>query len=499
MARCSLCGKSGLFLKVDKMGYCKDCAPIQVRKVAFSDLEKAIENVKNKLADKQALLDEAIESAKNEAHRELEKRNQELNDSISDLIPRLNALRADYEALQEKDAATAKKLKTAENRILKSKDIFQSMKYAMDTFMDPASTRASLASLFDVDLSEIIADEPDLKCLSMKSLRSLYRQNERKIIEVTTSYQSQYTTKANATIYKLMVMAMEAEMKLILTGISYGKLDKAIEQVKAITSRYYTVAAEGSQTIVNTLNRFIGQIEALYIEAVKIEYEYYVQHERAKEEQRALREQMRQEAEERKQLEAQQKQIEKEEKKYDQEMERLSTQLEQTSEQREIDQLKQRIEELLSLKQEVAEKKEEITRLQNGKAGTVYIISNMGSFGDHVFKIGMTRRMEPQERVNELGDASVPFPFDVHSFIFSEDAVSLENRLHKELNSRRVNKVNLRKEFFDITLDELEALVEKIDPSAPFQKTMLAEQYHQSLSIDVPTDEQIELDEEEAI
>lgn len=133
--------------------------------------------------------------------------------------------------------------------------------------------------------------------------------------------------------------------------------------------------------------------------------------------------------------------------------------------------------------------------MQNGKAGTVYIISNLGSFGDHGFKIGMTRRMEPQERVNELGDASVPFPFDVHSFIFSEDAVSLENKLHKELNHRRVNKVNLRKEYFDITLDELEALVERIDPSAPFQKTMLAEQYHQSLSIDIPVDEQMDIEE----
>ena len=133
--------------------------------------------------------------------------------------------------------------------------------------------------------------------------------------------------------------------------------------------------------------------------------------------------------------------------------------------------------------------------MQNGKAGTVYIISNLGSFGDHVFKIGMTRRMEPQERVNELGDASVPFPFDVHSFIFSEDAVSLENKLHKELNHRRVNKVNLRKEYFDITLDELEALVERIDPSAPFQKTMLAEQYHQSVSIDIPVDEQMDIEE----
>ncbi len=96
----------------------------------------------------------------------------------------------------------------------------------------------------------------------------------------------------------------------------------------------------------------------------------------------------------------------------------------------------------------------------------------------------MTRRLEPQDRVNELGSASVPFKFDVHSFIFSDDAVMLENSLHRRLNSKRVNKVNLRKEFFRISIDELEKLVNEIDPTAEFNKTMLAEEYNQSLSTD---------------
>lgn len=292
-------------------------------------------------------------------------------------------------------------------------------------------------------------------------------------------------------------LALNAEMALILTKLGYGKKEEAIEKVKHITASYYTIAAEGNQTIVNTLNRFIGQIESLYIESVNIEYEYYVQRERAKEEQRAIREQMRQEAEERKLLDAERKKIELEEKKYSMEMERIQQQISVSSEQKEIEALKKRIEELTGMMASVSEKKEEIVNLQNGKAGTVYIISNKGSFGDYIFKIGMTRRLEPQDRVTELGDASVPFPFDVHSFIFSEDAVSLENTLHKELNDRRVNKVNLRKEFFSVTIDELEALVARIDPSAPFEKTMLAEQYQQSLSIGVPVNEYIDLENDE--
>lgn len=96
----------------------------------------------------------------------------------------------------------------------------------------------------------------------------------------------------------------------------------------------------------------------------------------------------------------------------------------------------------------------------------------------------MTRRIDPQDRVDELGSASVPFKFDVHSFIFSEDAVSLESELHKRLNDRRVNKINMRKEFFNCSIEELEKLVLEIEPTAPFTTTMLAEQYRQTLELE---------------
>lgn len=146
----------------------------------------------------------------------------------------------------------------------------------------------------------------------------------------------------------------------------------------------------------------------------------------------------------------------------------------------EMAKLQARILELQGLLSDVVLKKEEISNLQNGKTGNVYIISNLESFGEDIFKIGMTRRLDPQDRINELGSASVPFKFNVHSFIFSEDAVGLENKLHELLNSKRLNKVNLRKEFFKISLDELEQLVNEIEPTAEFNKTMLAEEFRQS-------------------
>lgn len=288
-------------------------------------------------------------------------------------------------------------------------------------------------------------------------------------------------------IYQLMVIALRSELQNILFTLTYSKLDDAVNLVKEIINKYLNIARDGNQTISSTLAKFIGELEPLFIDAVKIEYEYYIKKEAAKQEQLALREQMRQEAEERKLLEQQREQIEKEESKYKTEIENITIQLKESDDDEKTQSLLNKIKELEMQLSEVEHKKEDIVNLQNGKAGYVYIISNLGSFGDDIFKVGMTRRLNPQDRVDELGDASVPFRFDVHSFIFSDDAVQLESALHAELEKNRLNKINLRKEFFKISIDELESLVDKIDPTAEFRKTMIAEQYRQSLSLDYLT------------
>ena len=120
-------------------------------------------------------------------------------------------------------------------------------------------------------------------------------------------------------------------------------------------------------------------------------------------------------------------------------------------------------------------------REANKRAGYVYIISNIGAFGENVYKIGMTRRLDPQERIDELGDASVPFDFDVHALIFSDDAPSLENALHRAFDNRRLNKVNAKREFFKVTLDEIKAVVrQNYDKTAEFIDLPEAEQYRVS-------------------
>lgn len=293
-----------------------------------------------------------------------------------------------------------------------------------------------------------------------------------------------------------MVIALRAELQNTLYNLKYEKLDKSIEDIKTICAKYLKIAGEGNQSIAGTLTKFIGEIEYLFINAIKIEYNYYVKKEQARQEQLAIKEQMRQEMAERKALEEERKKVEKEESKFTTQISTLKEQL-NSAEGLEIDTLKARILELQEQLSNVIVKKEEISNLQNGKAGNVYIISNLGSFGDNVFKIGMTRRIDPQDRVNELGDASVPFKFDVHSFIFSDDAVGLESELHKRLNDSRVNKVNLRKEFFYTSIDALEELVTEICPTAEFNKTMLAEEFRQSLSSNEVYSSDYELDDTE--
>lgn len=322
-----------------------------------------------------------------------------------------------------------------------------------------------------------------LHSMDYKELRKKFRENDKLINAVLEKYKSRYTTKANITIYKLMVIALKAELQNVLYNLKFNKLEKSIEDIKDITKKYLAIASEGNQNIFNTAVKFIGEIECLFISAIEIEYEYYIKKEQEKEEQAKLKEQMRQEAEDRKVLEQQRKHMEKEEEKYTNEIEKTKEQLANTQDNEKMLQLQEQINKLQEQLGSIHEKKEEITRLQNGRAGYVYIISNIGSFGDNVFKIGMTRRLNPQDRVDELGDASVPFRFDVHSFIFSDSAVELEQKLHTILEEKRVNKINLRKEFFNVSLDDLENLVQELYPAAEFNRTILAEEYRQSLSI----------------
>lgn len=407
--------------------------------------------------------------------------------------------RNEIERLKQEEERLFKQNKTASNKLAKSKELYKSIEYSITKFFEvsPDLEQCKLPPS-DSAAYDLLSPSVTLKLhvMDVKSLRKAYRDTDKQIQSLTEKYSARYTTKTNQALYQLMVIALRAELQNILYNLKYEKLDEAIAQVRAITAKYLQITAAGNQSVAGTMTKFIGEIEYLFINAVKIEYNYYVKKEQARQEQAEIREKMRQEAAERKALEAERKKIEAEESKYLDEIERVKQQLEVSSG-TETEALNKRILELKSMLSDVVVKKDEIVNLQNGKAGNIYIISNLGSFGENVFKVGMTRRIDPQDRIDELGSASVPFKFDVHSFIFSEDAVGLENQLHTILNNKRVNKVNLRKEFFYSSVDELEKIVTEIDPTAEFNRTMLAEEFRQSQSVDTVYTSELSLDGED--
>lgn len=401
-------------------------------------------------------------------------------------VEQMTVLQADLTKQNEQldDAVSSKSAELAKmtNELQKVSRLYEQFKAAVKGYEKNPNSR--LAAIF-VDDELMPFATTNLNCLNVKELRARFRNNQKERQRLYKRYLDRFTTQFNIAIYKLLTIAMEAELQSILGTLSYGKVDTAIQSVEAMIKRYYEITVENNSSMAAvTMSGFIAEAKFLFVDAVSIEYEYYVKKEQAREEQRALKEQMRQEAEERKALEAEKKKVEKEEAKYITEIRQLDAKLSETTDETKLAALQERIAQLEAQMLQVQQKKEQIINLQNGKAGYVYVISNLGSFGSDVFKIGMTRRSEPMDRVKELGDASVPFSFDVHSFIFSQDAVALENALHKQLNQQRVNKVNLRKEFFRVSLDELEQIVLQHDPSAEFKRTMAAEQYYQSLNRD---------------
>lgn len=155
--------------------------------------------------------------------------------------------------------------------------------------------------------------------------------------------------------------------------------------------------------------------------------------------------------------------------------------LERAKTNEQIEKLRHQIAELEAALQRAIERKERaISMAQQTRCGYVYIISNIGSFGEGVYKIGMTRRLDPMDRVRELGDASVPFPFDVHAMIYTEDAPGLESHLHKVFENKKVNAVNWRKEYFRVTLDEVRREVEAYGIHCQWIDTAEAGQWRES-------------------
>ncbi|MGD1820216.1 MAG: DUF4041 domain-containing protein [Pleomorphochaeta sp.] len=340
---------------------------------------------------------------------------------------------------------------------------------------------------FDFDTSEIYKDK--IKACKDKQKRMIQNKNAVYCTQewIVEGSRAKGKTMTNRNI-RLTSRAFNNECDALISNVRWNNILKFEERL---------VKAKDSIDKMNASNKiYINQkYLTLKIEELRLTHEYRDKKQKEKEEQAEIRRQMREEEKLQKEIED----AEKEEIKFQKMFDKAQKDAEKAVGSK-LDKLKEKMALLEKELKDAHEKNEKAKSMaQQTKSGHVYVISNIGSFGENVYKIGMTRRLEPLERVRELGNASVPFTFDVHAMIYSKDAPQLENILHKKFEEKRVNLVNNRKEFFNVSLEDIEREVKKEFPNSEFILTSEAREYRESQAIrnrkKVANDEKEELPE----
>ncbi len=277
-------------------------------------------------------------------------------------------------------------------------------------------------------------------------------------------------------------------LKLMLRAFN-GECDAAIAKVKYNNIHVMTARIQKAYEMINSLAevqncRIAPAYLALKVEELSLVHEYEEKLQEEKEEQRRIREQMREEEVALREIEKAKLDAEKEEARYADALRKAQEEVERSTGNKHM-KLRGQIEELeRKLAEAQMNRQRALSRAQMTRSGHVYIISNIGSFGEQVYKIGMTRRLDPMDRVKELGDASVPFEFDVHAILFTDDAPALENKLHRAFHHRRVNRVNGKKEFFRVHMTEIVDFVrEHHSAEIEFVHEAEAEEYRKTMAL----------------
>ena len=281
--------------------------------------------------------------------------------------------------------------------------------------------------------------------------------------------------KLTSALSKLALRAFNAESLQAAESVDYKnivtyekRVQNAFDQINNIIEKF------GIKLSTSLLE--------LKIKELQLVYEHQEKRQADVDEQRRIREIMRDELRAERELEKAKEEADKEERRIRTLLERLQEST-RNAEGAALEKMNAQVEELKRQLAAAEERQRKISQAQLTKAGHIYVISNIGSFGESVYKIGMTRRLEPMERIDELGDASVPFRFDVHAMIYSENAPELESILHQEFDSCRINKINLRKEFFRVDLARIEKVARQYKADVEFTYTAEAKEYRQSIAI----------------
>lgn len=379
---------------------------------------------------------------------------QQLGDQIKSLENTKSAVVAETKGVNQELADLRKQIIVTEEAILMQSFGLYSPRYEFansDAFKEKLNaTRTAQKSLIKADLAASGSDS------------------------FTYNGKASLGKKMVKDMQKLLLRAFNSECDECINNVRYNNFDSAKQRIASASEAISKLGKMLSVAI--TSEYFKLKIDELHL---AFEYRQKVQEE--KEQAKEAREQMREAKKLEKEIEEARRAVDKDKKHFGNALAKVVTQL-STATGADRDALLAKQAELEASLEALAAKLKEIDyREANAKAGYVYVISNLGAFGEDVFKIGVTRRLEPLERVDDLGDASVPFEFDVHAMIFSEDAFALEAALHNAFENSKVNMVNQRKEFFRIPLADIKKVIRgNFDKTVEWTDLALAEEHRTS-------------------
>ncbi len=394
-----------------------------------------------------------------------------LESKVKEYSQELNARETFISEKEKNISKLNKNLSTLENKI----DILNAESQRLD---DEINQKYD-TSLVTIYKSVIIPNIDETSSSEIKNKLSLLKIKEKDfILDGAINIPSYLNNREANNIKKKMLIPLESEITGLLNKLTISNVDSTREKIIRTFDKI-------NKLFKNDEAEFKKELLELKLQELELNYSYIVKVNDEKEQQKAIKEQMIEEEKVRREIEREKKRIDKEERQFNSEITKLMAYMQKASADVEKELYADKIKELEEKLRELETVKEDVLQRElNTRAGYVYVISNIGSFGEDVYKIGMTRRLEPMDRIKELSSASVPFEFDVHAMIFSEDAPTLENQLHSHFRKNEVNKVNQRKEFFKVSLDEIEKVVlENYNGTVSFTKLAQAEQYRRSLEL----------------
>jgi len=443
MGKCVECGKSGLFLKLTPEKLCPKCDLLKEVNALVKTLEKRTDFLTEQLSDKEAAYKLIYDNAINSASAEI--------NSLNNIL-----VTKQYEFKE-----LTQKIELLQNDIIQTED-----EILMQSFgLFKPKYEFTKSELYKVKLEAVRLDQKNMIKANIAVTGNM---------NWTVNGSVPQGQKMVKDMQKLLLRSFNSECEEIVDRVTYSNFESSL---KRITSSYEAISKLGKIMDVAITKKYYE----MKTEELCIAFEYQQKKQEEKEEQKEIKAQLREEAKLQKEIEDERKKIEKEQTHYQSALSKLLQQIEKASEKDKED--------LNIKKSEIESKLSDIEkalvdvdyRQANQKAGYVYVVSNIGAFGENIYKIGMTRRLDPQERIDELGGASVPFDFDVHAMIFSDNAPALENALHKAFENKKINWINTRREFFNVTLEEIKDVIKvNHDKTAEFVDLPEAQQYRVS-------------------